>query len=72
MELRHCTLFSNQEEYVEALNKQEITKKELDEAIRQRDLLSADLEKMNESAKRVNELYDEQEDILGESKCLLL
>lgn len=55
-----------QEEYVEALNNQEIAKKELDEGIRQRDLMVADHQRLKQSADEVQNLMDEQEDLLGE------
>ena len=50
---------------MEALNRQEIAKKEYSDAQRQLDLLAADLEKIKKEAEKVDELYAEQDELLG-------
>ena len=54
-----------QEEYLEALNKQEIAKKELDSSIRQREQLEADIKAMQGAASVQLKTQNEMDELLG-------
>ena len=58
---------SFQEEYLEARNTEEIVRKELEGVRRQRDDVSADVTVLLADAQKLEDLYEEQDDLLGET-----
>lgn len=56
-----------QEEYLEALNKQEISKKELDGVKHQRDQLTSEVKTLKKEVDSLQKIYQEQDELLGES-----
>jgi hypothetical protein len=57
-------LLTLQEEYLEALNKQEIAKKELDASVRQKEQLQAEIKAMQGSAAQTLERQNELDQLL--------
>lgn len=58
----------SQEEYLEALNKQEIVKKELDGAKHTLDLVTNETNTLRKDAAQITELYRQQDELLGECR----
>lgn len=58
-------LSKEQEEYLEALNKQEIAKKELDGVQRQRDTVGAEVKALKKETDKLQKLYQEQDELLA-------
>ena len=58
-------LFSQKEEYLDALNKQEIAEKEFKRAVSERDAMAADVNVAKGEAQKVEQLYKEQDELLG-------
>ena len=56
----------SQEEYLDALNKQEIAKKELDGAQSTLKSVQDELARLRKDAESINTLYKEQDELLGE------
>jgi myosin heavy subunit len=56
-----------QEEYMQALSKQEVHKKELDATSRQLEAYKREVASLKTESDRVKELYDKQDGILGET-----
>ncbi len=55
-----------QEEYLDALNKQEIAKKELDASIRQKNETDCEIQKLKGEMTKGEDLYKEEDELLGE------
>lgn len=54
-----------QEEYLDALNQQEIAKKELDRAIQEQETMAAEVNSAKGEAQNVEQIYKEQDELLG-------
>ena len=57
--------FCLQEEYLEALNVQEIAKKDLDGVTRQRDSTQQEVDHLKAEADKLTSIYREQDELLG-------
>ena len=60
-----CKLCLPQEEYLDALNEQEIVEKQLNGLIKQRDALAVELRATATKSKQLQDLYQEQDDLLA-------
>ena len=56
---------------MDALNKQEIAKKELDGVTRQKEQLLNEISAMGKDSMHLQELYTEQDELLGKENMLL-
>ncbi|KAK2167467.1 hypothetical protein LSH36_27g03035 [Paralvinella palmiformis] len=60
-----ANFLKEQEEYLEALNKQEIAKKELDQAKVMKDQVKSDLNKLKKEADQLQKIYTQQDELLA-------
>ena len=59
--------FPSQEEYLEALNKQEIAKRELDGITKQKEEVAKEVKTLQADVDKINKIYKEQDELLGEN-----
>lgn len=61
----NTTTLCPQEEYLEALNEQEIVQKQLNGIVKQRDGVAREVDDMSSRGKTLQTLYQEQDELLG-------